>query len=44
MVEERLKGLTPNTIDYQIYANGDIVVTNSFTPANNDAVGDIASR
>ena len=33
---------SPNTIDYQIYANGDIVVTNSFTPANSSAVGDIA--
>lgn len=33
---------SPNTIDYVIYANGDIVVTNSFTPANTSAVGDIA--
>ena len=33
---------SPNTIDYQIYANGDIVVTNSFTPADSSAVGDIA--
>lgn len=42
-VEGTIEGIdSPNTIDYQIYANGDIVVTNSFTPANNDAVGDIA--
>ena len=42
-VEGTIEGIdSPNTIDYQIYANGDIVVTNSFTPANNRAVGDIA--
>lgn len=33
---------SPQSIDYTIYANGDIVVTNQFTPANNTAVGDIA--
>ena len=33
---------SPQSIDYTIYANGDIVVTNQFTPADNTAVGDIA--
>lgn len=33
---------SPNSMDYTIYANGDIVVTNTFTPAANSAVGDIA--
>ena len=33
---------SPNTIDYVIYGNGQVVVTNSFTPAANSAVGDVA--
>ena len=33
---------SPNSMDYIIYANGDIVVTNTFTPAANEAVGEIA--
>lgn len=42
-VDGNIKGIdSPNSIDYIIYANGDIVVTNSFTPANSDKVGEIA--
>ena len=42
-VEGTIEGIdSPNVIDYQIYANGDIVVTNSFTPSNSSAIGDIA--
>lgn len=34
---------SPNIMDYTIYANGDIVVTNTFTPSDsNSSVGDIA--
>lgn len=42
-VDGTIEGIdSPNSIDYIIYANGDIVVTNSFTPANSTSVGEIA--
>lgn len=42
-VDGTIEGIdSPNSIDYIIYANGDIVVSNSFTPANSNAVGEIA--
>ena len=42
-VEGTIEGIDSlNVIDYQIYANGDIVVTNSFTPSNSSAIGEIA--
>lgn len=38
-----IQGLdSPNIIDYAIYGDGRIVVTNTFTPASNSAVGNIA--
>lgn len=40
-----IKGLdSPNTIDYVIYGNGQIVVSNTFTPAANSAVGNDIAR
>ena len=33
---------SPNGLDYTVYANGEIIVTNRFTPASNNQVGNIA--
>ncbi|MDZ4975921.1 hypothetical protein GNF42_16005, partial [Clostridium perfringens] len=42
-IDGNIEGIdSPNSIDYMIYANGDIVVSNSFTPSNSSSVGEIA--
>ncbi|GAA0084811.1 hypothetical protein UT300007_12500 [Clostridium sp. CTA-7] len=42
-IDGNIEGIdSPNSIDYMIYANGDIVVSNSFTPSNSSSIGEIA--